>query len=123
MLDDPADEVVEMQPPAGTEVRDGSKVILFWSDGPEQVPGVVGRTEGEARSLIEGAGFRVSRVTDASTKAKKGTVLQQSPNSGQTLDRGSTVTIVVSTYEKPKPKPEPEPTPTQSASPSAEASP
>jgi eukaryotic-like serine/threonine-protein kinase len=120
--DDPADEVVEMQPAAGTEVRDGSKVTLFWSDGPEQVPGVVGKTEEEARRLIEDAGFRVSRVTDSSTKAKKGNVLQQSPNAGQTLDKGSTVTIVVSTYEPPKPEPKP-PAPSQSASPSAEPSP
>ena len=118
--DDPEDEVVEMQPPAGTEVRDGSKVTLFWSDGPEEVPRVVGKTEAEARRLIEDAGFRVSRVTDATTRAKKGNVLQQSPNAGQTLDKGSTVTIVVSTYEEP----EPEPTePTESASPSAEATP
>jgi beta-lactam-binding protein with PASTA domain len=118
--DDPEDEVVEMQPPAGTEVRDGSKVTLFWSDGPEEVPRVVGKTEDEARQLIEDAGFRVSRVTDATTKAKKGNVLQQSPNAGQTLDRGSTVTIVVSTYEEPEPEPEPT-EPTQS--PSASASP
>ena len=55
-------------------------------------------TEAEARRLIEDAGFRVSRVTDSSTKAKKGNVLQQSPNSGQTLDKGSTVTIVVSRF-------------------------
>ena len=77
---------------------------------------MVGKTEDEARSLIEDAGFQVSRVTDSTTKAKKGTVLQQSPNAGQTLDKGSTVTIVVSTYEEPKPEPEPTP-PTQSASP------
>ncbi len=121
-VDDPKDEVVEMQPPAGTEVRDGSKVTLFWSDGPEEVPGVVGKTEDEARQLIEDAGFKVSRVTDATTEAEKGNVLQQSPNAGQTLDKGSTVTIVVSTYEEPEPEPEPT-APTQSASPSASASP
>ena len=56
--DDPEDEVVEMQPPAGTEVRDGSKVTLFWSDGPEEVPSVVGKTEDEARQLIEDAGLQ-----------------------------------------------------------------
>ncbi len=117
--DDPEDEVVEMQPPAGTQVREGSKVTLFWSDGPEDVPRVVGKTEDEARQLIEDAGFRVSRVTDSSTRAKKGNVLQQSPNAGQKLDKGSTVTIVVSTYEEP----EPTPTPTPSRSPSASASP
>jgi beta-lactam-binding protein with PASTA domain/tRNA A-37 threonylcarbamoyl transferase component Bud32 len=103
--DDPKDEVVEMQPPAGTSVADASKVTLFWSDGPEGVPNVVGKTEGEATNLIEGAGFKVSRVTDSTTEAKKGTVLQQSPGSGQSLDKGSTVTIVVSTYEAPPPPP------------------
>jgi len=101
--DDPKDEIVEMQPPAGSKVADGSKVTLFWSDGPESVPNVVGKTEREATRLIEDAGFRVSRVTDSTTESKKGTVLQQSPTPGQTLDKGSTVTIVVSTYEAPAP--------------------
>ena len=118
--DDPKDQVVEMQPPSGTRVADGTKVTLFWSDGPEEVPSVVGKTEDAATQLIEDAGFKVSRVTDATTKAKKGTVLQQSPSAGQTLDKGSTVTIVVSTYEAP---PKPTPTPTPTAPPSASPSP
>ncbi len=116
--DDPPDEVVEMQPPAGTDVADGSKVTLFWSDGPEEVPNVVGKTEAEATKLIEKAGFEVSRVTDSTTESEKGTVLQQSPAAGQNLDKGSTVTIVVSTYEAPEPEP-----PAPSASTSASAAP
>jgi beta-lactam-binding protein with PASTA domain/tRNA A-37 threonylcarbamoyl transferase component Bud32 len=103
--DEPRDQVVDMQPAAGTAVADGSKVTVFWSDGPEQVPSVVGKAEDEATQLIEDAGFKVSRVTDSTTKAKKGTVLQQSPSAGQTLDKGSTVTIVVSAYEEPPPTP------------------
>ena len=119
-LDDPKDQVVEMQPPAGTEVANGSKVTLFWSDGPEVVPDVVGKTEGEATKLIERAGFEVSRVTDATTEAKKGEVLQQSPSAGQSLDKGSTVTIVVSTFEEPPP---PSPSPSPSVPPSVLPSP
>jgi serine/threonine-protein kinase len=99
--DEPRDQVIEMQPPGGTAVSEGSKVTLFWSDGPEEVPSVIGKTEAQATELIEDAGFKVSRVTDASTEAERGTVLQQSPEAGQTLDKGSTVTIVVSTYEPP----------------------
>ncbi|SDS86231.1 serine/threonine protein kinase [Nocardioides scoriae] len=128
--DDPTDQVVEMQPPAGTDVAPGSRVTLFWSDGPEQVPDVVGRTEAEARRLIEAAGFRVSRVTDSNpTDQEPGTVLQQSPEAGQTNDAGSTVTIVVSTYEPPSEEPSPteepsaSPTEEPSASPSASPSP
>ncbi len=87
-VDDPPDEVVEMQPPAGTAVVDGSKVTLFWSDGPEGVPDVVGKTEKAATKLIEDAGFEVSRVTDSSTESKKDTVLQQSPCGGPDARQG-----------------------------------
>ena len=118
-VDDPPDEVVEMQPPAGTEVAAGSKVTLFWSDGPEAVPDVVGRTEAQATQRIEEAGFKVSRVTDATTEATSGEVLQQSPNAGQTLDAGSVVTIVVSTFQA---APSPSATPSQ-APPSVSPSP
>ena len=118
--DAPTDEVVAMQPQAGTGVVVGSKVTLFWSDGPEQVPSVVGRSEAEARRLITAAGFVASVVNDSS-KGPAGQVLQQSPSSGQTLDQGSTVTIVVSTFSTPSPSPSPSPTPTPSstASPTA----
>ncbi len=116
--DEPKDQVIEMQPPAGTEVSDGSKVTLFWSDGPEEVPNVVGKTEAEATDLIEDAGFKVSRVTDsAGPRRRRAPSLQQSPSAGQTLDKGSTVTIVVSTFVEPT-APPPPPTPTTSASPS-----
>ncbi len=118
--DNPTDEVVEMQPPAGTGVSEGSKVTLFWSDGPETVPDVVGKTEEEATKLIEDAGFKVSTVPDNATEAEKGTVLQQNPSAGQSLDKGSTVTLVVSTYEpppseSPSPTGSPSPSPTQSS--------
>ena len=52
--DDPEDEVVEMQPPAGTQVREGSKVTLFWSDGPEDVPRVVGQDRGRGQAADRG---------------------------------------------------------------------
>ena len=120
--DAPKDEVVEMQPPAGTEVSAGSKVTLFWSDGPESVPDVVGKTEQEATKLIKDAGFEVSTVPDNATEAEKGTVLQQNPKPGQTLDKGSTITLVVSTYEPP-PSETPSPTDTSSPSPSGSPSP
>jgi serine/threonine-protein kinase len=109
--DDPKDQVIEMQPPAGTKVGETSKVTLFWSDGPEQVPDVVGKNEDEAKRLIERAGFKVSSVQTTSTTEPKGTVVQQSPDKGTTLDKGSPVTIVVSAFEKPSPTPTPTPTP------------
>jgi len=65
--------------------------------------------DGYARNYLIPRGLAV--------KAEKGTVLQQSPNAGQTLDKGSTVTIVVSTYEEPEPPPSPSPSPSPSVAP------
>ena len=122
--DEPQDDVVEMDPAPGTKVADGATVTLFFSDGPESVPDVVGKTEDQARRLIQDAGFEVSVVRDSTTEAKKGTVLDQSPKAGSKEDQGRTVTIVVSSFEPPPsatptptPSPTPSPTPTDTGSP------
>ena len=113
--DEPKDDVVEMDPSPGSQVADGSTVTLFFSDGPESVPDVVGKTEDQARKLIQDAGFEVSVVRDSTTEAKKGTVLDQSPKAGSEEDKGRTVTIVVSSFEPPSPSPSPTETPSASA--------
>ena len=48
--DEPKDEVVEMDPHPAARSPTGSTVTLFFSDGPESVPDVVGKTEDQARS-------------------------------------------------------------------------
>jgi eukaryotic-like serine/threonine-protein kinase len=122
--DEPQDDVVEMDPAPGTKVADGATVTLFFSDGPESVPDVVGKTEDQARRLIQDAGFEVSVVRDSTTEAKKGTVLDQSPKAGSKEDQGRTVTIVVSSFEPPpSATPTPTPTPTPSPSPTGTGSP
>jgi serine/threonine-protein kinase len=80
-------------------------------------------TEDQARKLIQDAGFEVSVVRDSTTKAKKGTVLDQSPQAGSKEDKGRTVTIVVSSFEPPSPSPSPTPSPSASGSPSPTPSP
>ena len=117
--DAPTDEVVQMQPPGGTKVAENTKVTLYWSDGPEQVPDVVGKTESQARTLIEKAGFKASVVQTTNTTEKKGTVVQQAPDPDTTLNKGSPVTIVVSAYEPPPPTPTAPPSPTVTVSPTA----
>ena len=122
--DEPKDDVVAMDPTPGSQVADGFTVTLFFSDGPESVPDVVGKTEDQARRLIRDAGFEVSVVRDSTTKAKKGTVLDQSPQAGSKEDKGRTVTIVVSSFEPPpSATPTPTPTPTPSPSPTGTGSP
>src|SRR5690606_17763389 len=53
--------IVEQDPAAGQQVPPGTAVTVQVSSGAGTVtvPDVTGRTEGEARATLEGAGFRV----------------------------------------------------------------
>jgi serine/threonine-protein kinase len=96
-----------------------SVVTLTFSKGPKEVPNVVGKTEKQATSILEDAGFKVSSLPDNASTDPKGTVTQQSPQPGTPQNAGSTITILVSTYEPPPPPvtETPLPTPTESPTP------
>jgi len=108
--DEPRDTVIRMEPVAGTMVESGSAVRLILSNGPKQVPDVVGRPQAQATKMIEAAGFKVSVVTSNDPSQPAGNVISQSPPSGQTQPQGTIITIVVSSYT---PAPSPTPTPTE----------
>jgi serine/threonine protein kinase len=115
--DEEADTVLDTDPRAATTVAIDSLVRVYFSDGPEEVPNVVGMQEERARDRIEKAGFSVSVAYDTETRAQPGTVLAQSPEAGETLSEGAAVTITVSDYEEPEPSPTPTPTPTEEPTP------
>ncbi len=110
--DAPKNQVIETDPNAGETVRAGSTVTLVLSRGQVEVPNVVGFTKDAARQRLEDAGFDVEVDYDPDTPSEKGIVLDQDPSGRTTAARGSTVTIVVSSYEEPAPSPTPTPTPT-----------
>ncbi len=114
--DEPAGQVLETDPTPGTEVPEGSTVTLFYSDGPEEVPGVVGLQQEEAESRLRAAGFEPRVVESTDTRQPKGTVIDQSPQGGAKEDEGSTVTIVVSAFEEPSEEPSPTEEPSESPS-------
>ncbi len=93
------DRVVSQTPSGNSTAELGQVVTIDVSSGPAQgvVPDVVGKTEDEARSALEGAGFRVTVVQKEDAGAKPGTVLAQSPSDGATAAHGSQVTITVAT--------------------------
>ena len=122
--DEPAGQVLSTDPRAGDSVPEGTLVTVFYSDGPEQVPGVVGLKQAEAERVLRDAGFEPQVVETTDTKQPKGTVINQSPDAGEDARAGSTVTIVVSAFEKPtkspspsEPPPTPTPTPTETLPP------
>ncbi len=95
----PAGVVIRTEPPTNTLVDRGSTVILFVSSGPGQkiVPTLVGVDEGTARNLLDELGFKVSVQFKELPPGdpKDGTVLEQSIATGQLVDKGTTITIVV----------------------------
>jgi serine/threonine-protein kinase len=97
----PSDEergtVTKVSPKEGETVPVDSAVDVSYASGSNRVPDVTGKTEGEARGILEAAGFQVSSTTQETSDAEPGTVVSQSPGARETGRLGSTVSIVVAT--------------------------
>ena len=89
--------VISTQPGENTQLEKGRTVVLVVSQGPEKVsvPDVVGDDEDDARSTLSDAGLKADVTEEESEDEDPGTVLRQDPGSGQQVDKGSTVTLVV----------------------------
>jgi eukaryotic-like serine/threonine-protein kinase len=89
--------VIETSPPEGSSIELGSRVVIRVSRGPEPVavPDVVGDSEENARSALEGAGLSVETVDEETDAEDPGTVLEQDPAAGEEVAPGTTVTITV----------------------------
>ena len=89
------------QNPNGGKLAKGETVTIAVSKGedpdtkPIDIPNVVGMTSADAQTKIAEAGFRYN-VVETSNDQPKGTVVKQSPSSGQGK-KGDTITITVST--------------------------
>ena len=115
--DEPRNIVVATDPTTNDSIAEGSTVTVYYSDGPEEVPDVVGETQEDAERILEEAGFNVNVVQSSDTKRPKGEVIQQSPEGGEEADEGDTVTIVVSNFEEPEETPSETPSETTTETP------
>ena len=93
--------VISTNPEAGTDAELGSNVTMTVSSGPpepetQRVPDVTGRSEAEAASILNNAGFTVAkRYQTVVTEDEDGVVLEQNPAGGREAERGSTVVITI----------------------------
>ncbi|HWM72108.1 MAG TPA: PASTA domain-containing protein, partial [Nocardioides sp.] len=99
--DETKNQVIEQDPAAGTMIQEGAVVTIYYSDGPEKVPDVVGMTQQDAVRAIEAAGFTADVFESDDTTEPAGTVFRQSPEADQTPPAGTTITIFVSTFVEP----------------------
>ncbi|MFJ4108360.1 transglycosylase domain-containing protein [Oerskovia enterophila] len=71
---------------------------------------LTGRSKADAKAVLEGLGLKVSFTEEYSADVAPGVVLRVG-GSGQQVETGKTVTVVLSKGPDPKPKPDPEPEP------------
>jgi beta-lactam-binding protein with PASTA domain len=94
----PKDIVITQSPTAGVTAVTGTTVNLTVSSGakPVVVPQVVGQTQGSAVNKLNGVGLTPVLHNVGSSKPA-GTVVAQKPPAGKEVDKGSKVTLNVST--------------------------
>jgi beta-lactam-binding protein with PASTA domain/predicted Ser/Thr protein kinase len=100
-----AGRVISQSPAAEASAPRGSTVTILVSSGPPlvAVPDTRGQSEAAARRALRSAGLKVAvRHQAVSSRARGGTVIDQTPSSGR-RPKGSTVTIVVGVYQPPPP--------------------
>ena len=97
--DIPEGQVMATDPEEGTTVDEGTSVDLVVSAGPESVdiPNLTSYSFDEAKELLEGDryGLKVKRQ-NTDSEEPKGRVLNSNPPPGTSVERGSTVTLIVS---------------------------
>ena len=96
--DEPAGEVLATDPAPGARVEEGSTVRLVVSGGPGtvSVPDVEGLPRSQARARLRAAGLRVEERRETSDEVPENRVVETVPGAGSQVDRGSAVTLVVS---------------------------
>jgi eukaryotic-like serine/threonine-protein kinase len=100
----PNGDVISQSPGGDTEVAPGSTINLVIAKAPPtaSVPDVTGDTSRGASNQLKAAGFKVVQQSKAVTKQNKdGIVISEQPGAGTTLNKGSTVTIVVGKFTPP----------------------
>lgn len=94
--------VVSTTPSANTKQDKGTAINLQVSKGEDEsmkdisVPDVKNRSANEAKSILANAGLQTRNLTETSDTIKEGNVIRTEPATGTLLEKGATVTLVIS---------------------------
>ncbi|MBQ3428175.1 MAG: Stk1 family PASTA domain-containing Ser/Thr kinase [Mogibacterium sp.] len=85
-------------PEPGTEVPKESTITINLSKGNKEglVPSVLGMQKDDVEAYLQSYGYELGNVKTITSPEKAGMVLEQSPVAGSTLDKESSVDIIVS---------------------------
>jgi eukaryotic-like serine/threonine-protein kinase len=95
-------DVINQDPAGATQVTPGSTVSIVIAQAPPKVnvPNVIGQKASSASNNLTGAGLTVRQQTqNVSNKSQDGVVISQSPGGGSSVDKGSSVTIVIGKFK------------------------
>ena len=94
----PADRVATQRPQPRQEADEGSTVTIIVSSGPGDatIPFVRGTPRAQAERRLKAAGFRVDVRREFNDDVPTNRVIETSPSERSRLERGRTVTLVIS---------------------------
>lgn len=100
----PAGRVVGQEPPAGSKLEQGSRVVLRVSSGPPgtKVPDVRGLPAAEAVRSLANAGLGAAQVPVYDDKVRAGEVVSSSPKQDRLVLPGVVVKLAVSQGPQPR---------------------
>lgn len=101
--DEEAGTVIKQDPRAGSKISRGQSVDITVSKGKQtkkvSVPDVTGGNLAAAKSVLQSHGLKVGSVTYESSRQAPGTVIRQSPASGE-VEEGTSISLVVAQEAK-----------------------
>ena len=94
--------VIRQDPEADSELNAGESVTVYVSTGTKQITmtNVVGEKEDDAKKELTDLGFEVNVEYSEDTTKEDGVVLEQSINSGTSVDDGTEVTLTVNKIQQ-----------------------
>lgn len=99
----PVDCVISQNPAKGLKVETGTQITFTVSTGVATVnaPALLGLTQSAARSTLVNAGLVLGNVSEEYSNEPKGTVIRQSAAEGSSVEKGTSVDIVLSKGPEP----------------------
>ena len=99
--------VIKTSPAAGRMAESGSEVIIFVSSGAEdkytRVPDLTGKTEEEAEKILKEADLVLGGTKAVESNKEKGTIVDQSREAGDRVEKGSEIDVEISKGPSVKP--------------------
>ena len=104
----PEDRVVRTSPAANSSQEAGTEITIYLSSGEEdkytRVPSLLGKTEAEAEKILKEADLVLGSTKSVANDAKAGTIVGQSRDEGDRVEKGMAIDVEISKGPSEKPQ-------------------